>query len=285
MVNDALIAAAFSEARPTTDGWSRTVCPFCEVAGHRDKKASLAVRWDNGWYQCWRCGEKGFAKVDLDTVEKPQISPQPVDKADLELPEDYTSLGVEPGKSAYIFRGARDYLYRRGIPEQVWYEANIGACVNGYYRFRLIFPVTVGGEVRGFVARTWVNNVDRKYLYPRGMSRGSLLFNHDALYKEEDTPLIVVEGVFDALNLWPNAVAVLGKPSKQHVALLRDTKRSLVIALDPDARDEGWALAMQLQLHGKTAKFLDLPAGQDPADTDPQWIYTQITKLFGGSSE
>ena len=141
-------------------------------------------------------------------------------------------------------------------------------------------PIYVSGQCRGWVARDWTDLAASPYLYPKGMQRAHILFNQDAVSVDTDEPLVVVEGVFDALKLWPNAVAVLGKPAKNHVGILRETTRPIVVALDADAKDDGWALATELFLNGNNSHFLELPPGEDPGSVDLNWLKKSICEVI-----
>tara|TARA_R100000152_G_C6571355_1_gene38554 strand:- start:128 stop:469 length:342 start_codon:yes stop_codon:yes gene_type:complete len=106
------------------------------------------------------------------------------------------------------------------------------------------------------------------------------MFNQDALYVPTTDPVFVVEGIFDALALWPDAVAVLGKPAREHVQILLETDRPIAVALDADARADSLALTMQLKLYSKRSCFIELPCGKDPADLPDNWIREQATGEF-----
>jgi DNA primase len=90
----------------------------------------------------------------------------------------------------------------------------------------------------------------------------------------------VVEGVFDALALWPDAVAVLGKPSDQQVDALINAKRPVVIVLDGDAWLEGKWLAARLCLRGKRAGHIRLPPGVDPDEVDRKELEQQAMEAL-----
>jgi hypothetical protein len=206
-----------------------------------------------------------------------------VDRPTLPLPEGFIALGAEPGLSALVCTPARNYLTQRGVHETIWREANIGAVVHGYYGRRIIVPVMTGQKCYGWVARSW-GNADRKYLYPKGMKRSLIMFNQDALYVDTTDPIFVVEGVFDALKHWPDAVAVLGKPAKQHLTLLLESSRPIAVALDADARADSIALTMQLKLYSKHACFIELPCGTDPAELPSDWLREKATGGLNGKS-
>jgi hypothetical protein len=105
-----------------------------------------------------------------------------------------------------------------------------------------------------------------------------MLYNHKALHLEADGPAMVVEGVFDALPYWPNAAAMLGKPSIWQVQAMSCSSRPVVVVMDGDAHEEGWALAQVLRFNGIDAKALRLPPKTDPND-DPTWVKEEIRKL------
>ena len=292
--NDEFLRLAFSDAKPTSDGWYRAPCPFCEHEGHADTKASLALRLDNGWYQCWRCNSKGFAKSLVHDIESDHpwsgapssssgsisarsgFTPDPKPgRAPLPLPDGYIPLGEEPGISSLACAPARAYLEGRGVCAEICRQAKIGTVLSGYYARRIVVPITAGGTCYGWVARSW-GKADRKYLYPKGMKRSLLMFNQDVLHAETSEPVVVVEGIFDALKLWPNAVAVLGKPAKTHLGMLLETTRPIAVALDADAQSDSLALTFQLQLHSKNATFIELPPGRYPGDLPADWLKDHI---------
>lgn len=121
------------------------------------------------------------------------------------------------------------------------------------------------GNLVGWVGRSLDDNAKLRYIYPEGMERGEYLFNEAALSRADSHPLLVVEGCFDALPYFPQACAVLGKPSAGHIRKLRESSRELVVALDGDAVREGYALMLQLQMMGKqNVSWVRLPPGEDP---------------------
>jgi DNA primase len=108
-------------------------------------------------------------------------------------------------------------------------------------------------------------------LYSRGLDR-SRLWNHAALEQDDGAPVLVVEGVLDAVPYWPDAVATLGKLTHAQSASLRATSRSVVFVPDGDAWMDGRAAAMELRLRGKTAGWVKLPPRIDPDQVDREWL-------------
>jgi DNA primase len=192
----------------------------------------------------------------------PEAAPNP---ADLGPPESFLPLFEEPGRSALVTEDARAYLLARGLGPAKWGAAGIGACTSGLYAGRVVVPVLApSGEWLGFVGRAWTKKADMPYRNARGMKRVDLLYNEATLGAASDDPVIVVEGVFDALHVWPDGVAVLGKPSAGQVAKLACCRRPIAVVLDGDAWAEGEALSLKLRLSGQRAGFVRLPPKIDP---------------------
>jgi DNA primase len=70
--------------------------------------------------------------------------------------------------------------------------------------------------------------------------------------------------VFDAIALWPDGVAVLGKPSPMQREAMIQARRPVVVCLDGDAWREAYALATLLRVEGQRAGFVRLGPGVDP---------------------
>ena len=105
-------------------------------------------------------------------------------------------------------RPYREYVRKRGVLE--FAEAvGGGACLDGRFGGRVLVPHIVSGKWRGFSARAVMPGLEPKYLYPPGMQRRTALWGLE--WAPDDVqPLWVVEGVFDALPLFPYGVATFG---------------------------------------------------------------------------
>jgi len=92
------------------------------------------------------------------------------------------------------------------------------------------------------------------------------MFNAGALQNEGT--VFIVEGVFDAIRLYPYmAVATLGKDvSESRIDRLVNATANLVIAFDGDAWESGKALSQRLLLRGKVSEWVQLPPGCDPGE-------------------
>jgi len=269
--HDQDIISALRHSTLGSSGWYRTRCPFCfDRTGKEDRRGALGVCASSGGYHCFRCGIHGKTDLPAD-LETDMPEDAPIERVDIEKPEGFFALEHE--RDSFSLKPAWDYMLGRGISDETICAAGIGACVSGFFEARVVVPInpTPDGGWLGYVARDWTDTAELRYRYPKGMKR-DLLYNHDALFVDTDEPVIVVEGVFDALPYWPDAVACLGKPIKEHVDALMLSSRPLAIALDGDAHREGDALAMSLRFEGRRAGFVRLPPKADPNSVDPNWL-------------
>lgn len=273
---DELVVNAVAGARTSREGWVRGNCPFCELrVGKEDRQKCLGLQVETGKWHCFRCGSAGLLQQlpeDITSLVPEGGFQAERERVRIELPEEFFPLYEEPGWSSLAGEYPRDYLRARGVDDDLGYDAKIGACLRGRYGRRVVVPVydVDGRELLGFSARAYCADAFVRYLYPEGMRRGEILYNHAALFVETDEPALVVEGVFDALALWPDAVACLGKPSFRQVEALLAARRPVVAVLDGDAWREAEALALRLRFEGMRAGFVRLPPTRDPATVNPE---------------
>lgn len=274
--------------------WIRVPCPFCADDGHTDRKHSLGVSSATGFYTCFRCGSKGKLLEPPDPNAAAQreleLTLPEKDAEAFEPPEEYIPLSSRTGRRSMSLEPARAYLLKRGVTEEAWARYKIGAAIEGYWAGRIIVPMLAHDDDDmwlGWIARLWAGPFPAsegrdalKYLYPKGMPRGRTFWNHRELLRETKRPVLVVEGVFDALPHAANAVACLGKPSHHQVAWLYEAKRPIVACLDGDAWRESWALAARLRFDGLDAGFVRLIGKTDPNQIPPDVLLAEARKAL-----
>ncbi|HYM56032.1 MAG TPA: hypothetical protein VES97_11765 [Solirubrobacteraceae bacterium] len=265
-------ARALEGARIGPTGWARANCPYClDLTGKEDRRQSLGIKPSIGFFSCFKCGARGHLPDDF--VVGPE-KPKEAREFDLGPPPGYEELWSDDAFTSIMLRQPREYLLRRGITRDVMAGAQVGACLYGKLSGRVVVPCfDLDGETwLGFSARDWTDKQDPRYRYPIGMPRAKFLWNQVALYRETDAPALIVEGVFDALPYWPDAVACLGKPGDVHRALMAESDRPLAVCLDGDAWEEGAMLVEFLKLHGRRAGYVRLPPCTDPNTVDRTWL-------------
>lgn len=269
VVDPGTIQSAINGHKPGKRGWIRCNCPYCETKiGKVDTKRTLAVHV-KGYVHCFRCGVEG--QVSLDTGYDPADYEKPTDDEPVPLapPEGYYPLYQEPALSAPTYNKFRNYVEKtRKLNPDVMKETGVGACMWGKYSGRIIVPVFgMSGSWMWFVSRDLAKKGSFKF--PSGQKRG-VMFNHQALLKKTDEPALLVESAFDALSVWPDGVAVLGKPTDQHLEALLSARRPVCVVLDGDAWEEGAGFAMKLKAYGQRAGSLKLGPKEDPDELNAQ---------------
>ncbi len=273
-----IVLEAIEGRRVNASGWSRAHCPICEIRlGSSGRTLDLAVNVTIGYFRCWRCLPKGGWLRE--TGDREWVLAAPPELPAVELPPFFVSVAemmANPFSQAQ-YAHAIDYLANvRGLEERTCREAGIGYCADGRYAQRVIIPVTQGTRCVGWLGRD-ISGRRFRYANNDGMARQFMLFNENALGEDTVRPIILVEGVFDALPYWPDAVAFLGKPSEHQLELLLGgTERPIVVALDGNAWLEGWGVAAKLRMAGIPASFLKVPPGKDPGTVDRAWFRAQV---------
>ena len=101
----------------------------------------------------------------------------------------------------------RNYLNKRGISDLDILRYNIGFCDKGEYAGRIVVPsYDEDNNLNFFVARTYEDDW-MKYKNPEA-SKDIVAFENQVNWNK---PIILVEGVFDAMAVRRNAVPILGK--------------------------------------------------------------------------
>ena len=276
------VLEAIQYGSKSSKGW-RARCPFCVRQGHQTKKQNLYVSAKSGKWFCYRCHSVGY----LDGYDHEAHEEELGEIATFAPPRGWTPLGWGEGASSMFASQAREYAHKRGLSTVLMQTAQVGISTlppenpeeELDWRGRLIIPILDAEHKTwvGFVGRDYTGRLEPTYQYPDGMSRGRILYNARSLLEVTDEPVLVVEGVLDALQFWPDAVAVLGTWTKQHVALLAQSNRPVLAVLDGDAWRKGEGLSLALKLAGVRSGWLRLPPGMDPDEIKP-WILNEISQ-------
>ena len=136
------------------------------------------------------------------------------------------------------------YLIKRGFNRQTLKATGVGYVIEGPLGGRVVFPVTIGGQLRFWQARAAFMASGPPYLGPEVDKRG-VLYGYDLAGAE----VIVVEGIFDVLGVGlGRSVALLGKTvSDTQIELLaRKNVSKITVLLDGDAWSSCLTVARRL---------------------------------------
>lgn len=251
-------------------------CPFCN---HRKPKLEINMAPNsegfNPW-ECWVCETKGktirsfLKQLRIPSDQSQEIlkyipkgsyidyNPVPI----VELPKEYQPLW-NASTTSYIARNVKKYLYDRGLNDNDFIKYSIGYCTTGEYGGRIIFPsYTSSNQLNFFVARSYDSGYF-KYKNPE-TSKDIVFFENLINWNQ---PIIICEGVFDAIAIRRNAVPVLGKSISK--ALLKriivSGVEDIYIALDRDAFNKAIQYCEQFIKLGKRVYLVELDE-KDPSE-------------------
>jgi len=251
-------------------------CPFCN---HRKPKLEINLntndKGENPW-ECWVCETKGRtirsllkqlkisgpqAQEVLQYIKKGEEVEYQVVKI-IELPKEFQPLFTAPTTS-FSANIARKYLYDRGITDNDIMKYNIGYCIAGEFNDRIIIPsYDQNNQLNFYVARSF-NRSYAKYKNPE-VSKDIIVFENLINWNQ---PIIICEGVFDAMAIRRNAIPILGKNiSKALLKKIVSSKvKEIYIALDKDALKKAVKFCEQFISMGKKVYLVDMEE-KDPSE-------------------
>jgi len=285
MVNQLLVELVNSVLKGGTKksrGNRSYVCPF-----HQQKVVSekLEVNFDESSpkYQswgCWVCGKNArgksikslFKKLEVSDNKFQQLKPFVKNKSDLknypksyqeklEFPKEFISL---PNEKSLIGRHALVYLKNRGLSLTDIKKYNIGYCESGNHNNMLIIPsYDDNGQLNYYISRTFLPNSKKFYKNPE-FSKDVIPFE---MFINWDLPVILCEGVFDAIAIKRNAIPLLGKEIQNALMmkLIQSKVDKIYLALDSDARKRSLDHARFFMDNGKKVYYIKL-GKNDPSN-------------------
>jgi len=271
-------------------------CPFCN-----HHKPKLQVNTETQKWHCWTCNSGGkkltslLRKLDVDrkTISiireiygDSNYNTQNEDsetKVFIQLPKEFISLAEEGKGFNPEYKHAMFYLTQRGIGIKEIIKYNIGYCKEGLYSRRVIIPsYDLNGQLNYFVSRSYYSEEKMKYKNPP-ISKNIIAFESQVNWNE---PIILCEGVFDAITIKRNAIPLLGKfPSKILVEkIFMSGVTDIIISLDNDAINEALKAAEYFRKQGINVKMMYL-RDKDASDMGYDKFYEELNKTKEFSSE
>lgn len=278
-----LLQTLLGRAKPSTKGNYAFHCPFC-----KHHKPKLEIDPKSGFYHCWTCNPatKGknlvtlLKKLGASTAQLTEMKSYfPGSKTEVEdkeykpvkLPEEFTSL--DSNSTNLTFRQALSYVKSRGITEQDIKKYNIGYCATGKHRNCIIVPsYNSSGKVNYYIARSFEKDPARKYNAPSCNKNELIGLEYFVNWK---VPVILCEGIFDAIAIKRNAIPLFGKsiPKALMMKLVQSEVKTVYLALDKDALKEALEYSIKLLDLGKDVYLIELN-GKDPSEMG----FEEITK-------
>ena len=295
MINELLVNLVnkvLGVGKRTSNGNIAYHCPYCN---HRKKKLEVNFKENkkgyNPWH-CWVCNKKGsrisslFKKKKVNKELFDQLfkiigseteREEVVEYKELKLPKEFkTFTGIS--KSDIAGRRAVQYLKNRGITSSDVLKYGMGYCEYGEYKNHIIIPsYDSDGNLNYFTARSFEPNPYQKYMNP-DTSRDIIPFE---LFINWDLPIILCEGLFDAIAIKRNVIPLMGNSITNSLMkkIVTSKVNKIYIALDKDALKLALKHAEYLMNEGKQIYFVDIQE-KDPSEMG----FTQFTNLIQNTS-
>jgi DNA primase len=252
-------------------------CPIC-----KHKNAKLMVNVKTGNYNCFTCHPKTTGKSPVSLLKKigsPSeaiiemkgyfVNDTTLIKAEEEvklvhLPKEFINL-IDTSDTCLEKRQAVTYLKKRGVSSIDIVKYNIGYCKTGRYRNKVIIPsYNSNGRLNYFIARSFEKEPKLKIDSPECKKSELIGFEY---YINWNTPVILCEGIFDAMAIKRNAIPLFGKTISKAlmIKLLQSDVQTVYLALDDDAIRESIDHAQKLLDLGKEVYIIKLE-GKDPSE-------------------
>ena len=238
-------------------------CLLCGDSKRSKNKKRFNLDYNNGVpiFHCWNCGQSGSFPELLSKVKgipitealreiyryDPELIAKRLSNGKATLPEPVAErqifnhilkdcVGVNDMPEGIIEKNHQavllDFVKQRKIPK----DTNIYIAISGEYKGRIIIPITEGGDIVYFQARSLEENPTRKYMNPP--ARKNIIFNKEKF--ERDKYIVVTESLLDAFQIPKQGATCLGSSISDEFieALLNLTDTGIIIALDNDKTGE-----------------------------------------------
>lgn len=288
-----VLVKAFGAGETSRDGVNFAICcPKCNDS--RKSKKKLIVRLDDGRFHCWVCGFKGRKISSLFRQFKPEFLSEVSDFKEskaievenvVSLPKNAVLLAEYKGRDPDINR-SKQYLYSRGLNDSDISRWRIMASSRGQYRRRVIIPSFDSlGNLNYYVARAIDEESKPKYLNSKAKKK-EIIFNEIDINWSK--PIILVEGVFDAIKSPYNTIPILGSYVSKNSLLFNQivvNQCKVFLSLDPDMKDKAYGIASNLSKAGCEVSVSFASNGLDLGDMKKKEVLNLIRSSVGYTRE
>lgn len=268
------------------NGETSYFCPFCN---HYKRK--LQVNLHTQKWHCWVCESRGLTISSLlrksnapyESLSKiRELYGESVVKSKdwinskelVALPEGYKPLHIPEQTPTY--KQALHYAtVKRGLSAIDILRYQVGYCTEGPYAGMLIVPsFDEHNNLNYYVGRSFYKEEISHKNPP--VSKDIVAFENQINWNE---PVILVEGVFDAISTKRNAIPLIGKKilGNLRAKILTKGVKKLYICLDRDAFKDSVREMEYFLNNGIEVYLVQLP-GKDPNEVGYQSMVTSIQK-------
>lgn len=252
-------------------------CPACSDS--KKKKLSISLLTWN--FHCWICNEKGKTLVPVLRKHKSRETlaeyrsrflnqkirdeiQEEIPEQKFEYPEGFIPVAnVLDSKNPNV-KASIAYLRSRGLTDQDFFKFRPGVTPSGRDPRRVFFvSLDELGEENYFVSRSIDEHTRQRYVNSN-VDKTKIVFNECDI--DWDSPLYLVEGIFDQIRLRKNSACLLGSTLSENSLLFKkivENQCEIVLALDSDAQEKARKIANSLISYGCDVKFFPLFGNKD----------------------
>lgn len=257
----------------------------CINPEHDDSNPSMRVDKVTGVFHCFSCGYKG--NLFRQFGAEPNFVDIRIAKLQDKIVEILSDKNLTMPIDAVPF--CRDY---RDISAETYMQVHaFTSNAEDEYKDRLMFPLyDIRGNIKVFMGRALHSDIESKYLFHPRKVMPPLFPAHPEIWKNS---IILVEGIFDALNLMDkgcyNVVSAFGTHSLlktyeqklSHFKIMGVNKFYIMFDGDDAGQSAGKKLENVLNDNGFNAETIELPKDMDPGDLTQKDITTLMIGLYG----
>ena len=252
-------------------------------------KPKLQVNVQTGKWHCWVSNQGGHNLFQLlkqvgaprelykelsDTLGTTYYTSDKKDKKDIVLNLPKEAKPLWNGGDSIQKKHAINFCYKRGLSDSDIIKYNLHYCLSGIYQNRIIIPsYDSDGQLNYFVGRDFYKS-NMKYKNPP-VPKDIIGFD---LYVNWKLPIILCEGVFDAMAIKNNSIPLFGKtilPKLKHKIIEKQVSQ-IIISLDDDAFESSLKMINEFLNMGIVVRFVKLK-GKDPSELGYQKMISSIS--------
>lgn len=280
-----LLHGIIGKSKPSTKGNHAFHCPFC-----KHHKPKLEIDPKHGYYHCWTCEPATKGRNLISLLKKLKATPAQIAEMRsyfpdvkvevdekiyevVQLPKEFIPLTQNSNNITY--RQARAYIKQRGISDTDILKYGIGYCERGKYANSIIVPsYDKNGRINYFISRSFLKDPVKKYNAPSCNKNQIIGLEY---FINWNVPVILCEGIFDAMAIRRNAVPLFGKtiPQALMLKLVENNVKTVYLMLDNDALKQSFTYALELLNLGKDVYFVELE-GKDASELG----FEKVTKYL-----
>lgn len=260
----------------------------CLNPEHEDSNPSMRIDKVTGIYHCFSCGFKG--NIFKFFGAEPNFIDIRIAKLEEKIRSMLSNKTLTMPPDAIAFD--QDY---RGISKDIYQQSHAFlSTAEEEFKDRLMFPIyDIRGNIKVFVGRALHSDVEAKYLfYPKHTSPPLFPANPE-IWKNS---LIIVEGLFDVLNLMDkgchNVICAFGthslfktyKDKLSHYKILGVNKFYIMFDGDKAGVTASEKLNKILNENGFNSESIELPEGLDPGDLSQEDVTILMKGLYGNEN-